>query len=171
MVKKKKLYRGKAFDISLYSFSIGNKMVKHEIIEQRNAAAVLALDKDKVIMVKQFRYPLKDVLEIPAGIINKNETSEECAKRELLEETGYISKKMTHLIRYYPFLGYNLQYIDCFLATNLEKISEQKLDEEESITIEKISLNRLIQMIKTGKIVDSKTISSVMIYAAKKNLN
>jgi ADP-ribose pyrophosphatase len=171
MVKKKKLYKGKAFDISLYNFSIGNKMVEHEIIEQRNAAAILALDNDKVIMVKQFRYPLKDVLEIPAGIVNKNETSKECAKRELLEETGYRAKKMTHLIRYYPFLGYNLQYIDCFLATNLEKISEQKLDDEESITVEKISLNRLIQMIKSGKIVDSKTISSVMTYAAKIKLN
>jgi len=171
MVKKKKLYKGKAFDISLYSFTIGRKMVKQEIIEQRNAAAILAIDNDKVIMVKQFRYPHKDVLEIPAGIIKKNETSEECAKREFLEETGCIAKKTTHLVRYYPFLGYNLQYIDCFLTTNLEKISDQKLDEDESITIKKIPLKKLIRMIKSGKIIDSKTISSVMIYAAKKNLN
>jgi len=171
MVKKKKIYRGKAFDVSLYNFSIGNKKVNHEIIEQNNAAAILALNNDKVIMVKQFRYPHKDVLEIPAGILDKNETSEEGAKREFLEETGYVAKKLTHLIRYYPFLGYNLQYIDCFLATNIKKISEQKLDDEESIIIQEISLKKLIQMIKTGKIIDSKTIVSVMTYAAKNKLN
>ncbi len=171
MVKKKKVYQGKAFNISLYNFLIGNKRVTHEIIEQNNAAAILALDKDQIIMIKQFRYPHKEVLEIPAGIIDKNETSEECANREFLEETGYIAKKLTHLIRYYPFLGYNLQYIDCFLATNIKKISEQKLDDEESITIEKIPLEKLIRMIKNKKIIDSKTIISVMIYAAKKKLN
>jgi ADP-ribose pyrophosphatase len=171
MVKKKKVYQGKAFNISLYNFLIGNKRVTHEIIEQNNAAAILALDKDQIIMIKQFRYPHKEVLEIPAGIINKNETSEECANREFLEETGYIAKKLTHLIRYYPFLGYNLQYIDCFLATNIKKISEQKLDDEESIAIEKIPLEKLIRMIKNKKIIDSKTIISVMIYAAKKKLN
>jgi|TARA_B110000438_G_scaffold204476_1_gene196194 ADP-ribose pyrophosphatase len=171
MDKKKKLYKGKAFDVSLYNFLIGEKNVKHEIIEQGNAAAVLALDDDKVIMVKQFRFPHKNVLEIPAGILNKNETSEECAKREFLEETGYKAKKMTHLIKYYPLLGYSLQYIDCFLATNIEKSAEQNLDDEESIEIEKIPLKRVINMIKSGKIIDSKTIASVMIYAAKKKLN
>ena len=169
MVNKKKLYQGKAFDVSLYNFSIGDKTVNHEIIEQNNAAAILALENDKVILVKQFRYPHKKVLEIPAGIIDKNETSEECAKREFLEETGYEAKKMTHLIRYYPFLGYNLQHIDCFLATNIKKISEQKLDDDESIIIEKIPISKLIQMIKSGKIIDSKTIVSVMIYAIKKS--
>ena len=171
MVKKKKLYKGKAFDVSLYNFVIGDKHVKHEIIEQGNAAAVLALEGNEVIMIRQFRFPHKDVLEIPAGIINKNETSERCAKREFLEETGYKVKKMVHLVRYYPFLGYNLQYIDCFLATNIEKIAEQNLDEEESIKIERMPLMKLIKMIKTGKIIDSKTIASVMIYAAKKKLN
>ena len=171
MDKKKKLYKGKAFDVSLYNFLIGEKNVKHEIIEQGNAAAVLALDDDKVIMVKQFRFPHKNVLEIPAGILNKNETSEECAKREFLEETGYKAKKMTHLIKYYPLLGYSLQYIDCFLATNIEKSAEQNLDDEESIEIEKIPLKKVINMIKSGKIIDSKTIASVMIYAAKKKLN
>jgi len=122
-------------------------------------------------MVKQFRYPHKNVLEIPAGILNKNETSEECVKREFLEETGYEAKKITHLVRYYPLLGYSLQYIDCFLTTNIKKISEQNLDDEESIEVEKIPLKKVISMIKTGKIIDSKTITSVMIYAAKKKLN
>ncbi len=167
---KKKVFKGKSFDVSIYNFKILGKKIQHEIIEQKSAAAVLAIENGKIIMVEQFRYPKKDSLEIPAGIKNKNETSKNCAKRELLEETGYTSSNLQFLTRFYPSLGYNLQYIDCFFTTRPRKISEQKLDEDENITIKKISIKKLISMIKNGKILDSKTICSVMIYAAKKNL-
>ena len=56
------------------------------------------------------------------------------------------------------------------ITTKVKKIGDQKLDEDENITVEKISIKKLISMIKAGKILDSKTICSVMIYAAKKNL-
>lgn len=169
-MKKKKLFRGKNFDVSSYEFSISGKKVQHEIIEQSSVSAILAIEDDKIIMVKQFRYPHKEVLEIPAGIINKNETSLNCAKRELLEETGYSAINLKYLTRYYPVQGYNLQYIDCFVATKLKKISELKLDDGEFVTVEKIPLKKIISMIKSGKITDSKTICSVMIYASKKNM-
>ena len=169
-MKKKKLFRGKNFDVSSYEFSISGKKVQHEIIEQSSVSAILAIEDDKIIMVKQFRYPHKEVLEIPAGIINKNETSLNCAKRELLEETGYSAINLKYLTRYYPVQGYNLQYIDCLVATKLKKISELKLDDGEFVTVEKIPLKKIISMIKSGKITDSKTICSVMIYASKKNM-
>ena len=88
---RKKLFKGKNFDVSSYNFKISGRNIQHEIIEQKSASAVLAIENDNIIMVKQFRYPVKNSLEIPAGIKNKNETSLKCAKRELLEETG-ISK-------------------------------------------------------------------------------
>ena len=88
-MKKKKLFKGKNFDVSSYEFSISGKKVQHEIIEQNPVSSILAIENNKIIMVKQFRYPHKEALEIPAGIINKNETPLNCAKRELLEETGY----------------------------------------------------------------------------------
>ena len=170
-MKKKKLFKGKSFDVSIYDFNISGKKIQHEIIEQNSAAAVLAIEKNKIIMIRQFRYPHKQVLEIPAGIRNKNETSLNCAKRELLEETGYSATELKHLTRYYPLLGYDLMYIDCFIATKFKKVSKQKLDDNEFITIEKIPIKKVISMIKSGKIIDSKTICSVMIYAAKKNIS
>ena len=169
-MKKKKLFRGKNFDVSSYEFSISGKKVQHEIIEQSSVSAILAIEDDKIIMVKQFRYPHKEALEIPAGIINKNETSLNCAKRELLEETGYSATNLKYLTRYYPVQGYNLQFIDCFVATKLKKISELKLDDGEFVTVVKVPLKKIISMIKSGKITDSKTICSVMIYASKKNI-
>ena len=169
-MKKKKLFKGKNFDVSSYEFSISGKKVQHEIIEQNPVSSILAIENNKIIMVKQFRYPHKEALEIPAGIINKNETPLNCAKRELLEETGYSATELKYLTRYYPLLGYDLMYIDCFIATKFKKVSEQKLDDNELITVEKIPIKKVISMIKSGKIIDSKTICSVMIYAAKKNI-
>ena len=169
-MKKKKLFKGKNFDVSSYEFSISGKKVQHEIIEQNPVSSILAIENNKIIMVKQFRYPHKQVLEIPAGIRKKNETSLNCAKRELLEETGYSATELKYLTRYYPLLGYDLMYIDCFIATKFKKVSEQKLDDDELITVEKIPIKKVISMIKSGKIIDSKTICSVMIYAAKKNI-
>ena len=147
-MKKEKLFKGKKFDVSRYHFNISNKKISHEIIEQNPASAVLAIENNCVIMVKQFRYPFDETLEIPAGIKNNNETSLECAKREFLEETGYKSSNLKFLTRYYPFLGYNTQYIDCFLTTKIRKISEQKLDPDEFVTIEKIPIKKIISMIK-----------------------
>ena len=167
---RKKLFKGKNFDVSSYNFKISGRNIQHEIIEQKSASAVLAIENDNIIMVKQFRYPVKNSLEIPAGIKNKNETSLKCAKRELLEETGYKGSNLKFLTRYYPFLGYNTQYIDCFLTTKLKKISEQKLDPDEFVTIEKIPIKKIISMIKNKKIVDSKTICSLMLYITKNNL-
>ena len=167
---KKKLFKGKNFDISLFDFKISGQKFYHEIIEQNSAAAVLAIENEKIIMVKQFRYPHKNSLEIPAGIKKKNETSLKCAKRELLEETGYSCSNLKFLTRFYPSIGYNLQYIDCFFTTNLKKISNQKLDDDEFVTVKKIPIKKLLSMIKSDKILDSKTISAVMIYAAKTNI-
>ena len=77
-----------------------------------------------LILVKQHRFPSGYVLEIPAGTLNKNESPRSCAIRELIEETGYKPKKLKHLIDYYPNVGYNTQFIHCYVAQETEKISE-----------------------------------------------
>ncbi|MDX1441561.1 MAG: NUDIX hydrolase [Nitrosopumilaceae archaeon] len=170
-MKKKKIYEGKILGLSVYDGKIEGRKVKREMIEHRGAAAMLAFDEnDKVILVKQHRFPHGYVLEIPAGTLEKREKPLKCAYRELEEETGYQAKKMTHLITYYPSIGYNTEVIHCYVASGLKKIADLKLDEDEILSVEKISLRRLIGMIKSGKIQDSKTICAVLTYAAKKKL-
>ncbi|HSB50957.1 MAG TPA: NUDIX hydrolase [Nitrosopumilaceae archaeon] len=170
-MKKKKVYDGKVLGLSLYDVTIQGKKVRREIIEHRGASAMLAITKDnKVLLVKQHRFPHGYVLEIPAGTLDKGERARICAIRELEEETGYKAKKMKHFLTYYPSIGYNLEAIHCFLATGLEKISGLKLDDDEILHVVKIDLKKLICMIKAGKIKDSKTICAVLTYAAKKKL-
>lgn len=170
-MKREKIYEGKILGLSVYDGKIEGRKVKREMIEHRGAAAMLAFDEnDKVILVKQHRFPHGYVLEIPAGTLEKKEDPLNCAYRELEEETGYRAKKMTHLITYYPSIGYNTEVIHCYVASGLKKISDLSLDDDEILSVEKISLKRLLGMIKSGKIQDSKTICAVLTYAAKKKL-
>ena len=170
-MKKKKIYEGKILGLSVYEGMIEGRKVKREMIEHRGAAAMLAFDEDKkVILVKQHRFPHGYVLEIPAGTMEIQEDPIKCAFRELEEETGYRAKKMAPLITYYPSIGYNTEVIHCFLATGLKKIADLTLDDDEILSVVKVDLKKLLKMIKTGKIQDSKTICAVLTYAAKKKL-
>ncbi len=170
-MRKKTIYEGKILGLNLYDLTIRGRKIKREIIEHRGAAAILAFDEnDKVILVKQHRFPHGFILEIPAGTLEKGERPERCAFREIQEETGYKATKMSRLITYYPSVGYNKEAIHCFVAKNLKKISDQALDEDEIISVVKIDIKKLIGMIKAGKIIDSKTICAVLTYAAKNKL-
>jgi len=163
--KKKKVYDGKNISVNIFDISIDNKKFQREIIEQKSASAVLAFEGTKVILVKQHRFPHGYVLEIPAGTLNKNENPRTCAIRELIEETGYKPKKIKHLIDYYPNVGYNTQFIHCYVAQEIEKISEIKLESDEFFTLVKIDFKKLLNMIASGKIIDSKTICAALTYA------
>ena len=170
-MKKKKIYDGKIIGLDVYNLTIEGRKVRREIIRHPGAAAILAFDENgKVILEKQHRFPHGYILEIPAGTLEKNEKPKDCAFRELEEETAYKARKMTHLLTYYPSVGYNTETIHCFLATGLKKVSKPKFDSDEFITVVKMDLKKLLNMIKSGKIIDSKTICAVMVYAAKKKL-
>jgi ADP-ribose pyrophosphatase len=170
-MKRRKIYEGKILGLSVYDGKIEGRKVRREVIEHGGAAAMLAFDENKkVILVKQNRFPHGDVLEIPAGTLEKREEPIKCAFRELQEETGYTAKKMTPLITYYPSIGYNAEIIHCFLASGLKKTSDLQLDDDEILSVVKMDLKKVISMIKTGKIQDSKTICAVLTYVTKKKL-
>jgi len=170
-MKKKKIYQGRIMGLSIYDLTIRGRKIKRVILEHPGAAAMLAIDKEqKVLLVKQHRFPHGYLLEIPAGTLEKGERTKTCAIRELQEETGYKAKKMEHFLTYLPAVGYSAEKIHCFLATGLEKVSVQQLDTDEIMSVVKIDIIRLIRMIKAGKIQDSKTICAVLTYAAKKKL-
>ena len=169
-MKKKRVYDGKIIKVDVFDLTIEGRKVKREIIKHPGAAAMLAFDeKGKIILVRQHRYPHGYVLEIPAGTLEKGESPKACALREIQEETGYKAKRMIHLVTYYPSVGYNTEEIHCFVASGLTQV-KKKLDTDEFITVKKMELTKLLKMIRAGKIIDSKTICAVMIYAAKKKM-
>ncbi len=167
---RKKIFQGKVLSLNVYKVSLRGRKVTREVIEHPGAAAMLAIEKGKLLLVKQHRFPHGFVLEIPAGTLNKDESPKKCAFRELKEETGYEAKKMTPLVKYYPSIGYNTEIIHCFVASGIKKMSGLKLDEDEIISVVKIDFKKVLRMVLSGKIKDSKTICAVLTFAMKKKI-
>ena len=88
------MYNGKAFNVNIHNLKIKGKKVKREIIDQVDAAVVLAFDGNDVILIKQNHFPQGNLLEIPGGKIEKGENPKTAASREFSEETGYQAKKI-----------------------------------------------------------------------------
>jgi len=138
-----------------------------EMIERVPASAILAFDEEcKVIMVKQYRGSFGNVLEVPAGKVDAEEDPLETARRELKEETGYTAKNITHLISYYPSVGYTTEQINCYVAEDTES-GEQRLDDGERIEVVKLDFEDVLTLIKSGDIKDSKTIMCIFAWREK----
>jgi ADP-ribose pyrophosphatase len=134
------------------------------------AAAVGVLDNGRILMVRQYRNALdRFTVEIPAGGLNKDEPTIDAAARELEEETGYKCDKIEKLISIRTTVAFCNEKIDIYLATNLTK-TKQHLDDDEYVNVEIYTLEELLDMIYSGKIEDSKTISAILAYKTKCNL-
>ncbi len=165
---RKNVFKGRVLSLSLYTLSVNKRKVTREVIEHPGASAILAIEDGKVLLVRQHRFPHGYVLEIPAGTLEKGEKPLKCAHRELREETGYTAKKMAPLIKYYPSIGYNTEIIHCYVASGIKKAGGLQLDQDEIMSVVKIDFKKVLKMITSGKITDSKTICAVLTYAVKK---
>jgi len=135
-----------------------------EIVEHPGAVAVVAItDKGEILMVRQYRKAIeRDLLEIPAGKLEKGESSETCVKRELMEETGYFPNDLKYLTSFYTSPGFSNEIIHLYLAKNLV-IKASNADYDEYLRAEKIPFEEAINKIQRGEIVDSKTITGLLL--------
>ena len=144
----------------------GHKAVR-EWIEHPGASAIIPLLPDnQIILVRQFRYPVGQVtLEVPAGKLDKKgEDPIICAERELSEETGYTAGKIWKLTTIATTVGFSDEVIHLYAATDLTK-GMQHPDEDEFINVVKVPLTAALQMVETGKIIDAKSIISILLLA------
>ena len=141
-----------------------------EYITHPGAVAVLAmLDNGNLVIERQYRYaPQREFIELPAGKIDHGEDILICAKRELLEETGYVAKEWIHLTTAWPCIGYADERMEYFLARGLVH-QGSKLDDGEFLEVFELSLPEAIEWIRLGKINESKTI--VGLFWLEKYLN
>ncbi|PID67282.1 MAG: DNA mismatch repair protein MutT [Fusobacteriales bacterium] len=110
---------------------------------KRDAVAIVSMIDNSVIFVKQYRPAIeKEILEIPAGIVEKGEGIREAALREFEEETGYKANKIEKIFTYYGSPGLNSSQFHIFYATELTK-TKQHLDENEFLEIVKIPINEI----------------------------
>ena len=144
---------------------------KWDFVSHRmGAACVLPITDDgKILLVHQYRNAIDRVTtEIPAGKRDSlDEDTKICAMRELEEETGFRAGKIELLLKLRSTIAFCDEFIDVYLATDLENIGQQHLDEGESIEVEAIDIDEFCQKIYAGEIQDAKTVAAVMAYKAK----
>ena len=158
------IFKGKLLDVRKDKVTLpNNKIGFREWINHPGAACIIPLlSENKIILVKQYRYPIREeTIEIPAGKIDLDEDPEKCAYRELEEETGYKAKKLTLLTSFYPAIGFANEKIWIYLAKNLVK-SNSNTDKDEFVETISVDLNIALDMVAQGMIKDSKTIIGLM---------
>ena len=122
------------------------------------------LDDGRIVMIKNYRFSVDEVLwELPAGTLDAGEEIITCAKREIIEETGYEAAKVEPLHQFYPAPGMTNEEMHAYLATGLKHVG-QDLDDTEDIEVAPLSCDEIIQKIESHEIVDGKTIAMLLYY-------
>lgn len=157
-------YEGRIIRLRVDKAQLPNgKIATREVVEHNGGVCIAALtEQQELLFVRQFRYPYQEVvLELPAGKIDKGEEPLACGKRELTEETGASAQQYRSLGRLYPSPGYCGEVIHLFLATGLS-FGRMNLDEDEFLEVERIPLEKAVQMVLDNEVPDAKTQVAVL---------
>ena len=164
-VSGEQVYKGRLLDVRRDEILLPDgKPSAREYIRHVGAVCVVPLTRDgRVIVERQFRYPLGEVMtEIPAGKLDgRGEDRLSAAKRELCEETGVTADEWTFLGDYHPTPAYSDERISMYLARGLHS-GDRKLDEDEFLNVQTVPLAQLVKEILDGKITDGKTQAAVL---------
>lgn len=162
-LKEEYKYKGKVINLKVQQVELPNgKISSREIVEHPGAVAIVPfLDDNTIILTEQFRKALDEVLiEIPAGKIDKGEAPKKCGIRELEEETGYRAEKFEYLGKIVAAPGFTDEIIYLYKATDLYK-GKTNMDEDEFINLKTFTLDEVKAMVKSGEIIDGKTIAAL----------
>jgi len=165
-LRSERRYSGTVFNLVVdeVEYPSGHRGVREVAEHPGGAVVVPLLDDGSVLLVNQFRYPVKkNLFELPAGKLAAGEDPKVCAVRELEEETGYTAGTLTKLTAIYTTPGFCNEQLHLYVATNLKKLpTGQRLEEGEmDLTVKAIPLGEVIQMIENQVIVDGKTICGI----------
>lgn len=167
-------FKGKVFSVTTDTVTEpGGVTSTRDVVRHNGSVIILAVDTsvnpdDPTILIeRQYRHAAQQFLyELPAGRIEPGEAPLAAAKRELIEETGFRAKRWSKLVKYYASPGFLAETMQVFLAEEIRAgLAEPEADEH--ISLRHVPLSQLIQEIETGKILDGKTILSVLLFARR----
>ena len=171
-ISSRRAYAGRLINVDVETVrNPAGATVELEMVRHPGAAAVIPIVSEldspdpHVLLLRQYRYAADGFIwEIPAGVLEPGEAPEECARRELQEETGATARNIEHLTTVYTTPGFTDERIHLFLASGLS-VSEQKLETDEVIDVVPRPLSEILEMIRDGEITDCKTIVGVLFVA------
>jgi ADP-ribose diphosphatase len=165
IVGQKTIYHGHAFNVRRDEVRMHHQNIVHlDIVEHTGAVTILPLDADgRIIFIRQYRHPTgKELLELPAGTLNPAELPENCALREIREETGFAAGKIIKIGEFFLAPGYSTEFMHVFLATELHP-DPLPVDADEFITLEPIPLVQAYEMAFNGGLQDGKSLAALLL--------
>jgi ADP-ribose pyrophosphatase len=167
-ISSRKVYDGRiiSVDVDTVRFPDGS-VGELEMVRHPGASAVVPVLKGgrdpQVLLIKQYRYAANGfVYEIPAGRLDPGESPEKCAARELQEETGYTAKRLRQLTTIYTTPGFTDERIHLFIADGLSK-GQSERERDEFLELFPVALSKAVGMIRSGQIVDGKTVIALLL--------
>ena len=165
----RKVYKGKVISVDLDSVRFPNgETGELEMVRHPGASAVVPFldpvesEDPRVVLIRQYRYAAAGfVFEIPAGRLDRDESPETCAHRELREETGYSAGELIHLTTFYTTPGFTDERIHVFAATGLDAGEAQK-ESDEILDLAVMPLSEAVAMIRDGRLVDGKSMVGLL---------
>ena len=140
----------------------GKEATREYVIHPGAVMVVAELPDGRLVLERQFRYPVQSVMvEFPAGKLDPGEDSLACARRELLEETGYTARQWARAGVLHPVISYSTEFIDIWFARDLTA-GQRQLDAGEFLDVFSASADELLQWCRDGRITDAKTLTGVL---------
>lgn len=141
---------------------------ERDVVRNQQVVAMVPVEADRrtVILVRQYRGPIDgELLEIPAGLCDVDgEALVATARRELIEEIGVRAGSLEQIARFHPAAGFSDQLVHLFLATDLEVVGDQRQGiEEQHMTVERVDLDEVPDLIARGVLIDSKTLIGLLL--------
>jgi ADP-ribose pyrophosphatase len=142
----------------------GSSATREYIVHPGAVVIVPLLDDGRLLLERQFRYPVGRVMiEFPAGKLDvQGEDRLACAKRELLEETGYTAREWAHAGVLHPVISYSTEFIDIWFARGLVDGGRRALDHGEFLDVFTATPQQLLDWCRDGKVTDAKTLSCMV---------
>ena len=164
-LKSEEVFTGNLLTVYCDQVELPNgKEASREFIRHPGAIAVVPVTNDgKIVLVRQYRYPVgKNMLEVPAGKLDKGEQPDQCVLRELEEETGYVTKNIRKLSSIYTTPGFTDEVIHLYIAEELT-LAKQCPDEDEFLDVEVYTKEEIRAMIEDGTINDAKSMLALLL--------
>ncbi|MBR2209780.1 MAG: NUDIX hydrolase [Synergistaceae bacterium] len=171
-VEEKRIFDGKILNLRCdHVRTPSGRIASREVVEHKSAVGMLAVtDRKSVLLVRQYRYAVHEVtLEVCAGLVEKGEDPFQAAEREMQEELGVKAKNLHKIGDFYASPGFCTELFTLFAADGLEASSLPQ-DEDENVSVVELPFDEIPNMIKNGKIRDSKTFAALSWLMAEKQI-
>lgn len=170
-IQRTLIYDGKIMQVTREEVELENgEHAYREVVYHHGGVCILAVKDHQIILVKQFRYSNRiQTIEVPAGKLEKDEDPQDCAFRELEEETNNRARDMKFIMKVLPSPGYTSEWLYLYEAIDFEEVNDALAgDDDEFIDIIKMDIDEAYQKVLDGEIVDAKTVIAIM-YAYQKD--